>query len=131
MIAWLGVWKPTKQFNEDQEKAAQQYAAYIKEYDNGWSDFCSNIFSRLGSNNQFIYGNHLQMTFANCLATKPSNASVLSFNKHIGGFIKSDTSEHIGQEGNAQGFLDANDYIFKFSPYWCWGTQCVNKYDLL
>jgi hypothetical protein len=131
MISWLGVWKPTQQFNTDQEKAANQYEAYISEYNIGWSNFCSKIISRLGSNNYSIYGKNLQMTYPSCEALKPSNAGINNFNKNIGGYLRMDSVEHIGQMGRAQGFLDANDRIFTFSPYWCWGTDCVTKYDLL
>jgi hypothetical protein len=131
VVIFFGVIKPTQQFNFEKKDSESQYKAYINEYNNGWSDFCTKIFSRLGSNNYFIYGKNLQMTYPNCEAFKPSNAGVNNFNKHIGGYTKGDTVEHIGQTGRTQGYLDANDRIFTFSPYWCWGTECVTKYDLL
>ena len=129
LIAWLGVWKPTQQFNADQEKATQQYAAYINEYESAWSDQCSAVFSRVGGNNGFIYGKNLQMTQVGCEQLKPLNAAESSFNYKIGGYLKNTSIYEIRTQSRSEADSDALDKIFSLSPYWCWGTECLTITD--
>jgi len=126
---FFGVIKPTQQFNFEKKDSESQYKAYINEYNNGWSDQCSAVFSRVGGNNGFIYGKNLKMTQMGCEQLKPLNAAESSFNYKIGGYLKNTSIYEIRTQSRSQADSDALDKIFSLSPYWCWGTECLTITD--
>ena len=129
IIVWQGIWSPTNRFNTEKQLGEEQKSVYINSYDSGWSDQCEALFGRLGGIDSPVYGEKLSLTYPQCMALRTNGYGLEAFNQNIGGYIRESSTYDMREKGHNQANRDVLSIIFKLSPYWCYGVDCLSGKD--
>ena len=129
LILWQGIWSPTNTFNTEKQLGEEQKSFYINSYDSGWSDQCEALFGRLGGIDSPVYGEKLSLTYPQCMALRTNESGLEAFNQNIGGYIRESSTYDMREKGHNQANRDVLSIVFKLSPYWCYGVDCLAGKD--